>query len=93
MKVVVTGGLGYVGGAVCMELLLRGHEVMALDDLSSAVAAEVVPSRNWQQGKIEDDLSGEMLLSRCRRAAGGTSLRALLRRAPRRRGHGQYWGL
>jgi UDP-glucose 4-epimerase len=35
VKVLVTGGAGFIGSHVCDELLARGHEVLALDDLSS----------------------------------------------------------
>ena len=33
MKVVVTGGAGYIGSHTCMELLAAGHEVFAIDNL------------------------------------------------------------
>ena len=35
MKVLVTGGAGFIGSHVCDEFLRRGHEVIALDNLSS----------------------------------------------------------
>ena len=34
MKVLVTGGAGFIGSHVCDEFLRGGHEVIALDDLS-----------------------------------------------------------
>lgn len=34
-KVVVTGGLGFIGSNVCLRLLNKGHEVICLDNLSS----------------------------------------------------------
>ncbi len=39
MKVLVTGGLGYIGSHTCVELLAAGHEVLALDNLSNARAS------------------------------------------------------
>ena len=36
MKILVTGGLGYIGSHTCVELLAAGHEVVALDNLSNA---------------------------------------------------------
>lgn len=35
MRILVTGGAGFIGSHVCDELLSAGHEVVALDDLSS----------------------------------------------------------
>ncbi|MBI5546697.1 MAG: NAD-dependent epimerase/dehydratase family protein [Deltaproteobacteria bacterium] len=35
MKILVTGGAGFIGSHVCDALLAKGHEVLALDDLSS----------------------------------------------------------
>ena len=35
MKILVTGGAGFIGSHVCDEFLRRGHEVIALDNLSS----------------------------------------------------------
>ncbi len=34
MKLLVTGGAGYIGSVVANQLLARGHEVVVLDDLS-----------------------------------------------------------
>ncbi|MGI8426566.1 MAG: NAD-dependent epimerase/dehydratase family protein [Actinomycetota bacterium] len=35
MRVVVTGGAGFIGSHVCERLITEGHEVLALDNLSS----------------------------------------------------------
>lgn len=35
MKIIVTGGAGYIGSHTCLELLIRGHDVLAFDDLSN----------------------------------------------------------
>lgn len=36
MKILVTGGAGYIGSHTCVELLNAGHEVIVLDNLSNA---------------------------------------------------------
>ena len=36
MRVLVTGGAGYIGSHTCVELLYAGHEVVVVDDLSNA---------------------------------------------------------
>jgi UDP-glucose 4-epimerase len=35
IKVLVTGGLGYIGSHTCIELMQQGHEVLIIDDLSN----------------------------------------------------------
>ena len=42
MKVVVTGGAGFIGANVCRQLVAAGHEVVAFDDLSTGLAANLV---------------------------------------------------
>src|SRR5829696_8414222 len=41
MKLLVTGGAGYIGSVVAKQLLDRGHEVAVLDDLSRGHRAAV----------------------------------------------------
>ena len=36
MKVLVTGGIGYIGSHTCVELLNNGYEVIVLDNLSNS---------------------------------------------------------
>ncbi len=36
MKILVTGGAGYIGSHTCVELLERDHEVVVLDNLSNS---------------------------------------------------------
>ncbi|MBJ6762675.1 NAD-dependent epimerase/dehydratase family protein [Myxococcaceae bacterium JPH2] len=43
MKVLVTGGAGFIGSHVCDEFLKGGHEVIALDDLSGGKRENLDP--------------------------------------------------
>jgi UDP-glucose 4-epimerase len=36
MRVLVTGGAGYIGSHTCLELLIAGHEVSVVDNLSNS---------------------------------------------------------
>lgn len=36
MRIIVTGGAGYIGTHACLELLLSGHEVSVIDNLANA---------------------------------------------------------
>jgi len=38
MKILVTGGAGYIGSHTCVELLDAGHDVVVVDDLSNSHA-------------------------------------------------------
>ena len=41
MKILVTGGAGYIGSHACVEFLAAGYEVVVLDNLSNAKAASL----------------------------------------------------
>lgn len=36
MKILVTGGAGYIGSHTCLELLIAGHEVVVIDNFSNS---------------------------------------------------------
>src|SRR5689334_3249332 len=42
MKVLVTGGAGYIGSHTCLELVARGHQVVIADNFSNS-SPRVVP--------------------------------------------------
>ena len=59
MKVLVTGGAGYIGSHTCVELLHAGHDVVIVDDLSnseSAVVAKVAELGGRAVGFVEADI-------------------------------------
>lgn len=49
MRVLVTGGAGYIGGVVAARLLAGGHEVIVVDDLSTGHADAVPPGAAFHQ--------------------------------------------
>ena len=36
MKVLVSGGTGYIGSHICGELIQAGHDVLVIDDYSNS---------------------------------------------------------
>lgn len=54
MKVLVTGGAGYVGSCCAAELLARGHEVVVLDDLSTGNRDAVPPEARFIEGTLRE---------------------------------------
>ncbi len=55
MKVLVTGGAGYVGSHAVRALVRGGHEVVVVDNLSSGHAAAVSPGARLMVGDIGDE--------------------------------------
>ncbi|WP_326635807.1 UDP-glucose 4-epimerase GalE [Streptosporangium sp. NBC_01755] len=54
MKLLVTGGAGYIGSAVAAQLVEAGHEVTVLDDLSTGHADAVPPGARFVEGSITE---------------------------------------
>ncbi|MEU8200276.1 UDP-glucose 4-epimerase GalE [Streptosporangium sp. NPDC049046] len=54
MKLLVTGGAGYIGGVVAARLVEAGHEVTVLDDLSTGHADAVPPGARFVEGSITE---------------------------------------
>jgi UDP-glucose 4-epimerase len=54
MKVLVTGGAGYIGSAVVHHLVEGGDEVVVFDDLSQGHRAAVHPDATLIEGRLED---------------------------------------
>ena len=53
MRLLVTGGAGYIGSVVAAQLLEAGHEVVALDDLSTGHRDAVPEGASFIQGGIK----------------------------------------
>ena len=54
MRVLVTGGAGYIGSVVTAELLREGHDVVVVDDLSTGHADAVPPAAEFHQASIAE---------------------------------------
>lgn len=52
MKILVTGGAGYIGSHTCYELLIAGHEVVVVDNLSNSSRESL---------RRVEDLSGKVI--------------------------------
>ncbi|ROO90139.1 UDP-glucose 4-epimerase [Actinocorallia herbida] len=62
MKLLVTGGAGYIGSVVAALLIEAGHEVVVLDDLSVGHADAVPQAARFVQGTLREkaaDVLGE----------------------------------
>ncbi|MEA5054157.1 MAG: UDP-glucose 4-epimerase GalE [Propionicimonas sp.] len=54
MKILITGGAGYIGSTIASACLDAGHEVVVLDDLSAG-RSEFVRDRPFYKGDIGDE--------------------------------------
>jgi UDP-glucose 4-epimerase len=54
MKLLVTGGAGYIGSVVAAQLLEAGHQVVVLDDLSTGHEDAVPAGAAFVRGTIRD---------------------------------------
>ena len=60
MKILVTGGAGYIGSALVEKLILLGHEVKVIDDLSNGFLENINQKAEYIKGSI---LNNELLSS------------------------------
>ena len=63
MRVVVTGGAGFIGSHVAEALLTRGHEVTVLDDLSGGFADNVPGGARFVKGSVTDHAAVDRLFA------------------------------
>ncbi len=63
MKVLVTGGAGYIGSVVAQQLLDGGHEVVVLDDLSTGHRDAVPEAATFEEVSLLDFDPAERVLA------------------------------
>src|SRR5690606_21675611 len=54
VRLLVTGGAGYIGSVVTVQLLEAGHEVIVLDDLSTGHRDAVPDGAAFMQADLRD---------------------------------------
>ncbi len=62
MRILVTGGAGYIGSVTVEELLRAGHRVVVLDDLSTGHRNAVDAAARLQEGSYGDEAAVTALL-------------------------------
>jgi UDP-glucose 4-epimerase len=63
MKILVTGGAGYIGSVVVEELICQGDQVTVFDNLSQGHRAAVHPRAGFFQGDLADRQAIDRLLA------------------------------
>lgn len=58
MRLLVTGGAGYIGSVVAALLLDDGHEVVVVDDCSTGHRDAVPPGARFLEGRLQDVAAG-----------------------------------
>ena len=63
MKVLVTGGAGFIGSCLVDRLVKEGHDTVVIDDLSTGFVAQVHPQAAFYQTDVRDGQALNKILS------------------------------
>ena len=61
MKILVTGGAGFIGGHIAAAYIEAGHEVVVVDDLSTGKRANLHPRAKFYQLDVQDPKLAEVM--------------------------------
>ncbi len=79
MRVLVTGGAGFIGSHLVDALVERGDEVVVLDDLSTGFAANINPAATLVEGSIADEAAAAKAVDGCELVFHQAAHKAVLR--------------
>ena len=65
MRVLVTGGAGFIGSNVVERLMAQGHQPVVLDNLSSGFRENLVPGVPFMAGDVRDRDAVEQAIAGC----------------------------
>jgi UDP-glucose 4-epimerase len=65
MTVLVTGGAGYIGSHMALELLAAGERIVVLDDLSTGLARAVPSQAEFIEGDVGDQDLVRRIIEKC----------------------------
>lgn len=61
MRILVTGGAGFIGSHVCDTYAAQGHDVLVYDDLSTGRRENLAPGIEFREGDIRDPSFAELV--------------------------------
>jgi UDP-glucose 4-epimerase len=79
MRVLVTGGAGFIGSHLVDALATRGDEVVVLDDLSTGFTANINPKATLVEGSIADERAARRAVEGCELVFHPAAHKAVLR--------------
>ncbi len=83
MKVLVTGGAGFIGSHIVDALVERGDEVVVLDDLSTGFAKNIAATATFVEGSVADEDAARRAVDGCELVFHQAAHKAVLRSVER----------
>ena len=66
MRVIVTGGAGFIGSWVCGAYISEGHEVFVIDNLSTGNESNIPPEAEFIKCDVRDSTALEKVFRQFR---------------------------